>query len=190
MNITRLGFVLLIVGSILLLNAWSEHVPHNVIFGDVGLNVTETDGYVLFLPPVGNGNLTVGFHRYPDTSAPSPPGFGNDVVASVHMKVDDPTNRTIIEEDIVTPHSFEVDFTSRGLYTVYITNNGNETAWIPIGLRFTPYNPQNREADKYILSITLIVLGGVIVVAGLVMNFFGTRKTAKQYSKVLPKVKT
>jgi hypothetical protein len=180
MNITRLGFVFLIVGSILLLNAWSEHVPHNVIFGSVEVNVTETDGYVMFMPPVGNGNLTVGFHRYPDTSAPSPPGFVDSVVVPVHMKVDDPTNRTIIEEDIVTPYSFEVDFNSRGLYTVYITNNGNETAWIPIGLRFKPYNPQNREADKYLLSIALTALGAAITGAGFAINFVS--KHRKQHN--------
>jgi hypothetical protein len=151
--------------------------------------VTETDGYVMFMPPVGDGNLTVGFHRYPDTGAPTPPGFADDVVASVHIQVDDPANRTIIEEDIVTPYSFEVDFNSRGLYKVYLTNNGNETAEIPIGLRFKPYNAENREADKYLLSIVLIVLGGIIAVVGFVINFFGTQKT-KQYSKRLPEAKT
>lgn len=189
MNITRLGLVSLIVGLILLMNAWSEHVAGNIIYGAVQVNVTETDGYVMFMSPVGVGNLTVGFNRYPDSSAPSPPRFVASVVVPVRMKVDDPANQTIFEQDIVTPYSFEVDFKARGLYKVYITNNGNETAHIPIGLRFKPGNPENREADKYMLSIILTALGAVIIVVGFVMNFFKTQKTAKQYTKRLPEVK-
>jgi hypothetical protein len=190
MNITRLGFIFLIVGAILLLNSWSEHVAGNIIYGSVQVNVTETDGYVMFMPPVGYGNLTVGFHRYSDVYAPGPPGSEDSVVVPVHIQVDDPANRTIIDEYIVTPYSFEVDFSSRGLYKVYLTNNGNETAWIPIGLRFKQGNPQNREADKYVLSIILTALGGVIIVAGFAIDFFKKQKTAKQYNKRLPKVKT
>ena len=171
MNITRLGLVSLIVGLILLLNAWSGHVAGNIIYGSVQVNVTETNGYVMFMSPVGVGNLTVGFNRYPGISAPSPPGFVDSVVVPVRMKVDDPANRTIFEQDIVMPYSFEVTFTARGLYKVYLTNNGNETAHIPIGLRFKPNNPQNREADKYLLSIALTALGAILVSAGVVINF-------------------
>ena len=189
MNITRLGFIFLIVGAILLLNSWSEHVAGNIIYGAGEINVNETGGYVMFMAPVGDGNLTVGFRRYSDVHAPGPPGFEEFVVVPVHIKVDDPANRTIIDEDIVTPDFFEVDFSSRGLYKVYLTNNGNETAYIPIGLRFKQNNPQNREADKYLLSLILIVLGGVIVVVGFVMKLFEKQKTAKQYSKRLPTVK-
>ena len=189
MNITRVGLVTLIVGAILLLNSWSEHVAGNIIYGAGEINVNETGGYVMFMAPVGDGNLTVGFRRYSDVHAPGPPGFEEFVVVPVHIKVDDPANRTIIDEDIVTPDFFEVDFSSRGLYKVYLTNNGNETAYIPIGLRFKQNNPQNREADKYLLSLILIVLGGVIVVVGFVMKLFEKQKTAKQYSKRLPTVK-
>ena len=188
MNITRVGTVALIVGLILLMNAWSEHVAGNIIYGAVKVNVTETNGYVMYMPPVGVGNLTVGFHRYPESTYPSPPGFVDNVVVPVHMKVDDPANQTIFEQDLVTPQSFEVTFTTRGLYTVYLTNNGNETVHIPIGLRFKQGNPANREADKYLLSILLIALGAVIVVVGFVLNFFKVQKT-KPTRKVLPEAK-
>jgi len=171
MNIMRIGTVSLIVGLILLLNASSEHVPLNVIFGRGEVSVNETGGYVMFMAPVGVGNLTVGFLRYPGSFHPAPPGFEDSVVLPVHMKVDDPTNRTIVEQDIVTPYSFEVDFKARGFYKVYLTNKGTETTTIPVGLRFEPNNPQNREADKYLLSILLAALGAILVSAGVVINF-------------------
>ena len=59
------------------------------------------------IAPVGVGNITLGFFRSPDSL--SPPGFEN-VVLPVHMKVEDPTNQTIIEQDIITPYSLKIDF--------------------------------------------------------------------------------
>ena len=174
MNITRLGLVSLIVGLILLLNASSQHVGLNMIhsYGEIAPN--QTGGYVLFMAPVGTGNFTCGYYRYPDRPVPIPEFdaslFAN-VVLPVHLKIEDPTNKTVFEHDIVTPISYEMDFSVRGFYKVYITNQGNETTGIPIGLRFTQYEPINREADKYLLSIVLTAFGAVVTAVGFVVSF-------------------
>ncbi len=125
----------------------------------------------MFMAPVGHGNFTVGYNKYPDRNwTQLPPGMNATVVLPVHLKITDPTGQTLLEQGIVTPASFPLNFDTRGEYLVYLTNNGNESSSIPIGTKFEPNNPQNREADKYFLSCSLIAVGAVVVAVGLTMN--------------------
>lgn len=160
---------MLILGLILLVNAWTEHLPTEKIYTRGGIAVNETGGYVILIAPVGVGNLTVGFFRSP--GSPGPPGFDDVIVLPIHIKIENPDNQTLIEQDIITPHSFEMDFNRRGHYKVHITNNGTEDSSIPIGLRFEDGNPQNREADKFLLGIILMVLGVIFMTADPFIKF-------------------
>ena len=190
MNITRAGSALLIIGLILLMNASSSHVSGYLSHKYGELDEGESQSYLILTAPVGPANMCIGLQS--KSSSGLPPGFNKYDLTDVpvHMKFTDPNNNTIAEKDVITPYCFDVTFNERGVYTVQITNNGNATTTMPLVIIFDFHNPANKEADKYVLSIILTALGGVIVVAGFVMNFFLTRKTAKRYSKVLPKVKT
>jgi hypothetical protein len=97
--------------------------------------------------------------------------MNDSVTVPVHLKVTDPANRTLLEQDMVTPGTFPIEFKTRGEYRVYLTNNGNEKSPIPIGTTFELGNPQNREADKYLLAIVLTMSGAVFIAAGLTMKF-------------------
>ena len=128
MNITRVGLASLIVGLILLMNASSSHVSgiNSVSYDIMGEN--ETQYYVILTAPVGVANLTIGLQPTFDASLPA--GFGryNLVEIPVHLKVYDPANQTLAEQDIVTPYSFDVNFKARGSYKVYVTNKGTENS--------------------------------------------------------------
>jgi uncharacterized membrane protein len=189
MNITRAGFVLLIVGLILLMNASSSHVPRHVRVSYGELDEGESQKYVILIAPVGPANMCIGLQ--PESSSDLPPGFFQYDLTDVpvHMIFTDPDNNIIAEEDVITPYCFDATFNERGAYNVHVTNNGNATTTMPIDIFFDFHNPDNKEADKYVLSLILIVLGGVVVVVGFVMNFFEKQKTAKQYSKRLSTVK-
>jgi len=176
------------------MNASSEHVPQSAIWGYGEVDVGETKCYILMTAPVGVGNITVGYSRAPNSNTPTgddspPPGlFPDSYVLPVHFEVKDPVNQTIVEEDLVTPGSFEVNFKARGKYTVYITSHGNETSPMPIGVRFEEGNPENREADKYLLSIILTASGATLIVIGLVMRVISNRvnnKNSKSSEKEL-----
>jgi hypothetical protein len=154
-----------------MLNAASSHVARSSIASYWTVNPDETSCYVLFMAPVGHGNLTVGYNKDPDwTRQNLPPEIPETVVLPVHLKVTDPAGQTLLEQDIVTPAIFPLDFDTRGEYKVYLTNNSNESSSIPIGTKFVMNNPQNREADKYLLSCTLIAVGAVVVAVGLTLN--------------------
>ncbi len=154
-----------------MLNAASSHVSGSAIASTITLKPEETSGYVLFMAPVGHGNFTVGYNKDPNRNwTQLPPGIPETVVLPVHLKITDPTGQTLLEQDIVTPAIFPLNFDARGEYRVYITNNGNESSSMPIGTQFEMNNPQNREADKYLLSCTLIAIGGVCIAVGLTLN--------------------
>ena len=154
-----------------MLNAASSHVTGSATVSQITLNPEETSGYVLFMAPVGRGNFTVGYNKDPDwTRQNLPPGIPETVVLHVHLKVTDPAGQTLLEQDIVTPAIFPVNFDTRGEYKVYLTNNGNESSSMPIGIKFEMNNPQNREADKYLLSWMLIAVGAVCIAVGLTLN--------------------
>ncbi len=153
-----------------MLNAASSHVilAHNSVNGEV--DPGETSCKVLFMAPVSQGNLTIGYNIPPGRSSTLSEFLPDYVVLPVHLKVVDPAGQTLLEQDIVTPAIFPINFDTRGEYKIYLTNNGSERSGIGIGLMFQSNNPQNREADKYLLSCTLIAVGAVVVAVGLTLN--------------------
>jgi hypothetical protein len=171
MNITRAGFVLLIVGLILLMNASSSHVPRRVSVSYGELDEGESQHYFVLTAPVGPANMCIGLQR--ESVSDLPPGFNQyDLVdVPVHMKFTDPNNNTIAEKDVITPYCFDVTFNKRGVYTVHVTNNGNATTTMPLVVIFDFFNPVNKEADKYLLSIILTALGALLVTVGIAMKF-------------------
>jgi len=186
MNITRAGLVLLIVGLILLMNASSSHVSGHLSVNYGELDEGKSQSYTILTAPVGPANMCIGLH--PKRFSDMPPGFNKYDLTDVpvHLKFTDANNNTVAEQDVITPYCFD----ARGAYNVYITNNGNATTTMPLAVIFDFHNPDNKEADKYLLSIVLTALGAATIVVGFVMNFFKTRKTARQYSKRLPEVKS
>ena len=176
MNITRVGLASLIVGLILLMNASSSHVSgiNSVSYDIMGEN--ETQYYVILTAPVGVANLTIGLQPTFDASLPA--GFGryNLVEIPVHLKVYDPANQTLAEQDIVTPYSFDVNFKARGSYKVYVTNKGTENSTIPVSVIFERNNPQNREADKFLLSIALTAIGTILIPTSMIMKLVLKRR--------------
>lgn len=164
MNISRVGLILFIIGLVVLLNSWSSHVPRYAINSSGEAKANETLSYSIFIAPVGSGNLTIGSR--PQTGSSMPPELGMDepIVLPVHLVVQDPANQTLIEKDVVTPYSTQIDFTERGEYTVHITNEGIEESPIPTGITFSETNDNaNREADKFNLSIILLISGLALV---------------------------
>lgn len=160
MNVSRMGIIMLIIGLVLLLNSWSSHVPNYASLSSGEVEANETLSYSVLIAPVGIGNITVGYRRQPGSSVPSTPGMNDSVVLPVHLVVKNPANQTLIEKDIITPYSFQINFNERGEYAVSVTNKGAGTSSIPMGLIFLETNGNsNREADKFILSIILLICG-------------------------------
>ena len=173
MNITRAGLVLLIVGLILLMNASSSHVSGHLSVSIGELDEGESQSYVILTAPVGPANMCIGLHPQKPWASDLPPEFNKYDLTDVpvHMKFTDPNNNTIAEKDVITPYCFDVTFNERGAYAVHFTNNGNATTTMPLGIIFDFNNPENREADKYMLSIVLTALGAAITVTGFVITF-------------------
>jgi len=167
-----------------MINAASSHVilAHNSVDGEV--DPGETSCKVLFMAPVSQGNLTIGYNIPPGRSSTLSEFLPEYVVLPVHLKVVDPAGQTLLEQDIVTPAIFPINFDTRGEYKVYLTNNGSERSGIGIGIMFESDNPQNREADKYLLSWFLIVVGAVCTLAGLALNLV-SKRLSKTNSKIL-----
>jgi hypothetical protein len=164
----------------LLLNSWSPHVPENAIYSSGEVGVGETYNYVILAPPVNEGNLTVGYFRYPDSTATHQPPSGaipDAVTLSVHVKVTDPTGQTLIEKDIITPTSLAVNFGARGDYNVYLTNQDSEKSSIPMGVQFQRDNVQNREADKFLLGEVFTILGVLLIIVGLAVNIISKKRS-------------
>lgn len=176
MNITRIGFVSLIIGLILLLNASSSHVSGHLSVSYDILDEGQTQTYVVLTAPVGPANMCIGLR--PTTSTGLPPGFNQYDLTEVpvHVKFVDANNKTVAEKDVITPDCFDVNFGARGVYTVYLTNNGNASTTMPLSVIFDFHNPANREADKYLFSIVLTALGAVITAAGFVINFVSKQR--------------
>jgi hypothetical protein len=175
--------VCLIIGLVLLVNAASSHVTGASIYNQGEVSPGETSCNVIIIGPVGSGNLTVGYRQVPGSHGTLPPGMNASVSVPVHLKVTDPANHTSLEQDTVTPGMFPIEFTTRGEYNVYLTNNGNERYALPIGTTFEMDNPQNREADKYLLSVVLTAGGPVCIAIGLILNFTSRRFVKSVISK-------
>lgn len=180
----RVGIAFFVIGLLLFINASSSHVPRNTVFnfGDAGVN--ETISYVLSIAPVGAGNLSIGYFRLPGTNSPSVPGIGDFVSLPVYVRITSPTNQTIIEKHITTPDSLRLDFIQRGQYNVYLTNNGKNSSPIPIALQFEQGNPENREADKYLLSLVFTIGGIALTSITLIFNFFYNANHLRRVKKI------
>ncbi|MEM2081121.1 MAG: hypothetical protein QW744_02485 [Candidatus Bathyarchaeia archaeon] len=160
---------MLIIGLVILLNSWSSHVPNYASYSSGDVEANGTLSYSILIAPVGVGNITVGYHQQPGSGIPLPPGMNESVVLPVHIVIKNPANQTLIKEDVVTPCSFQIDFNERGEYTVHITNKGVGASPIPIGLIFLETSGNsNREADKFNLSIILLIFGLALVCIGLI----------------------
>ncbi|MCW4004284.1 MAG: hypothetical protein NWE95_10280 [Candidatus Bathyarchaeota archaeon] len=154
-----------------MMNSSSEHVTASSIYGSGEVDVNATTCTIILIGPVGPGNLTVGLARAENSRSSAPEGlFPNAYVVPAHVQVVDTTNQTIVEKDVITPHYFPVNFTTRGQYKVYLTNTGNESSPIPVGLQFEEGNPQNIEKDKHQLSIVLIGAGIALMCIGLIVK--------------------
>ncbi len=168
-----------------MVNAASSHVARASISNNGEVDPGETACKILFMAPVGQGNLTVGYNVEPGKPSPMPEFFPAFVELPVHLKIIGPSDKTILEQDIITPASIPINFDTRGEYKIYVTNNGSERTGIAIGKTFEMNNPQNREADKYLLSETLIVVGAVVVAVGLTLNLVSKlRNNARSKSYV------
>jgi hypothetical protein len=170
-----------------MMNAASSHVTGSTIYNLGEVSPGETFCNVILIAPVGSGNLTIGYNKIPGDNHQLPPGMNDSVTVPVHLKVTNPANKTVLEEDIVTPGTFQMEFSARGEYKVYLTNNGNQRTSIPIGTTFEMGNPQNREADKYLLALFLTVTGVVCISAGVIIGLISKRFTKKTKPKSIEK---
>ena len=90
----------------------------------------------------------------------------------IHLVVTSPSNVTLVDVEVVTPHSVQINFDERGEYVVHATNIGDEESNIPIGINFPrDNNVVNRENDKFLISIILTVSGLVLFCLGLITFF-------------------
>ncbi|MCW4005962.1 MAG: hypothetical protein NWF04_05120 [Candidatus Bathyarchaeota archaeon] len=153
----------------------SPHVPQNTIssFGEFAPN--QTSCTTILVGPVGVGKIAVGYFTLPGSTAPSVPGFEN-VTLPIHLEITAPNNQTLIETCTTTPDIFPINFDSRGQYCIYVTNCGNQTSSLPIGVAFEAGNPQNIEADKYALAVFLTASGAVLTAINLVRTFIFKRR--------------
>ncbi len=153
------------------MNAASSHVTGSSIYNLGAISPNETFCNIILTAPVGSGNLTVGYFSQPGSNRQMPPGMNATVTVPIHLKVTDPAERTLLEQDVVTPCILPIEFETRGEYRVYLTNNGNEKVSIPIGTEFEMGNSQNREADKYLLASVLTAAGAFFLAASVTTNF-------------------
>jgi hypothetical protein len=177
------------------MNSSSEHVIGSYVYNRGEVKVGEISCNVILIGPVGRGNITVGFFKTSETTPMSDGGppvglFPDYVVLPVYVKVVDPSNKVLFENDMITPGSFTVDFVRRGEYKIYLTNNGEKISSIPVGTEFDlskdVNNIQNIEADKYLLSITLTLLGAGLVSIGVIIQLSKHQLMHKPKKTVLP----
>lgn len=172
MNITRIGTVILLIGIIFFTHASSSHISGYNTYS-YPVNKNETLSYVILVAPVGPAQIVIGGADYrPILGIPAGVG-GSSVVAnvSVHVKITDPQNNTLVKQDAITPIPIDFEFKERGSYTVSITNKDPEETSMPITVIFEFLDPQNKETDKFQVSLLLIALGAVVFLAGLVVKF-------------------
>ena len=199
-SFTRLGLILMIIGAVLLFNFWTAPLPLSTKMGSGYVDPGETLSYGLFMAPVGLGNLVV---EGDTLVAPEPPPNANAsggpirvdepptrvvFVVPVHLAVVSPSNVTLVDAEIVTPHTVQLNYDERGEYIVHATNMGNESYPISVSLKFSrDGDVVNREADKFLVSIILTVSGLVLFCLGLSASLFlklkrGSAKKVKTVS--------
>jgi hypothetical protein len=185
-NATRLGFIVLLIGVILLSSLWTASVMQNRKAGlAYDVEPGETFSYGLFMAPVGLGNLVVeGDMVVPPTPSANVTGDGSTGYYSgslsrvvfevpVHLVVVSPSNVTLVDTEFVTPYTVQLNFDERGEYIVNVTNMGNESYPIPVSLKFPrDSDVVNREADKFLVSLILTISGAVLFCLGLSSSLF------------------
>jgi hypothetical protein len=199
-SFTRLGLILMIIGAVLLFNFWTAPLPLSTKMGTANVDPGETLSYGLFMAPVGLGNLVVeGDTLVPPEAPPNATGGGpirideppTRVVfeVPVHLVVVSPSNVTLVDVEFVTPHTVQLNFDERGEYIVHATNTGNESYPIPVSLKFPRDSAvENRETDKFIVSLILTVSGLVLFCLGLSTSLFlkHKRNSAKKVKTFSP----
>ncbi|MGD6810474.1 MAG: hypothetical protein ACQCN3_12315 [Candidatus Bathyarchaeia archaeon] len=190
---------MIIIGAVLLFNFWTAPLPMLAKMGTGSIEPGETRSFGLFMSPVGLGNIVV---ESDTLVAPTPPPDAVAVdgairvdgsptrvefVAPVHLVVVSPSNVTLVDEEVVTPHTVQLNFDERGEYIVHATNMGNESYPISASLKFSrDGNVVNREADKFLVSLILTVSGVVLFCLGLSTSLF---LKLKKDSAIAKKVK-
>ncbi|PVX23608.1 MAG: hypothetical protein CW716_11775 [Candidatus Bathyarchaeum sp.] len=171
MNITRIGTVILLIGVIFFTHASASHISGYHTYS-YPVNKNETLSYVILVAPVGPAQIVIGGADYrPIIGLPAGVG-GSNVVAnvSVHVKITDPQNNTVVEQDVITPYPVDFEFKERGSYTVSITNKDPEETSMPITVIFEMLDPKNKETDKFLVSQIIVASGAVVFLAGLVIT--------------------
>jgi hypothetical protein len=178
-----------IIGLVLLFNFWTITPPRYSITSFGLINSGETFGYSMFMAPIGVGNLLVGYMKVPNWSISSMAPLPNDVVLPVYLVVVDPSNVTLIDVEVITPHSFQIDFDKRGEYRVYVTNQDDESSVIPIGVEFIEEaGVTHKETDKFFISTILTASGVAFFCLSLSKSLIvKTQKTAVKIGNISAK---
>ncbi|MDR2699377.1 MAG: hypothetical protein LBC12_00910 [Nitrososphaerota archaeon] len=169
-------------------NFWTAALPRSSIAAFGLINSSETYGYSIFMAPVGLGNLLVGYMRAPSGSISMAP-LPDDVVLPVHLVIVDPSNVTLVNADVITPYSVQIDFDKRGEYVVYVTNQDDKSSAIPIGVEFIEEDGvTHREADKFLVGTILTVSGVVLSFLGLGISLIAKHKKTDVKTVALPNI--
>ncbi|XHH08134.1 MAG: hypothetical protein ACFCUE_11240 [Candidatus Bathyarchaeia archaeon] len=200
-NFTRLGLILMIIGAVLLFNFWTASLPWSSKMGSGYVDPDETLSYGLFMAPVGLGNLVIESDTLvPPTPPPNANASGGPIrvdgsptrvefEAPFHLVVVSPSNVTLVDKEIVTPHTVQIDFEERGEYIVHGTNRGNESYPLSVSIKFPQDSDvENRESDKFLVSLVLTVSGFVLFCLGLSTSLFLKLKTSN--TKIIKTVRS
>jgi hypothetical protein len=130
------------------------------------------------MAPVGLGNLVVGGEtviREPSIETTGPTKI--TYVIPIHLVVVGPSNITLIDEEVVTPYTVQINFDKRGEYIIQATNRGEESVPIPVALNFPrDGDVVNRETDKFFVGTILTISGIVFFCLNLSTSLFVKRK--------------
>ncbi|MCL2173131.1 MAG: hypothetical protein FWB84_05775 [Candidatus Bathyarchaeota archaeon] len=176
-NTTRLGLILLILGSVLLFNFWAAPLPQSAKVSIGEVDPGETLSYSLFMAPVGLGNFVVGGETITTGAAQAVGPIRIEIVLPIHLVIVSPSNETLVDVDVVAPHTVQINFNERGEYIVHATNMGDERSPIPVALEFPrDSDVVNREADKFFVSLILTVSGAALFCLGLSISLISKYK--------------
>ncbi|NLE06138.1 MAG: hypothetical protein GX638_15230 [Crenarchaeota archaeon] len=189
-NFTRLGLIIIIIGVLLFFEASSTHAPQMNKLGGAYVEPGDTFSYGLFLSPFGLGNLVVEsdmlFAPTPEPNATrdadggtfvDKPVIRQEYVVPVHLVVINPSNLTIVDTDLITPHTVQIDFNQRGKYIVHLTNLDNQSYPMSISLKFPKDSGiENIPADRVLFSSILTTCGVIVFCIGLSSTLIMKRK--------------
>ena len=180
-DLTRLGSILIIIGIVLLFNFWTAPIPTLGISTIGEFEPGETSSTSLLVAPVGLGNLLLGQTRIGrlDSSHYIPTEF----ILPIHLVVTSPSRVTIVDVEVTTPYTIQLNFDERGEYIVHATNIGDNKSAIPIGLNFPKDgDAMYREADKFLVSSIFTISGVVLFCLGLINSMILKHKKAETNS--------